>query len=115
MPFIMPKTVKRQEKLAQELDRIRDIIKNTDILQAYVFGSFAAGDIHTTSDLDILIIKETKLPFLQRLEEIYCLFEPKLAMDIIVYTPEELADMREKNFFVSRIIKEGSLIYEAGL
>ena len=59
--------------------------------RAIIFGSYGRGEAHEYSDIDLVIIKETDLPFLDRYTNFKRLFQvtPK-ALQILVYTPEEI-------------------------
>lgn len=80
--------------------------------RAVLFGSYARGDADAYSDLDLLIVCESRLPFLER----FRLFEDVLnsfpGTDLLVYTPAELEDMRERGV-VSEALREGVALYEA--
>jgi uncharacterized protein len=79
-----------------------------------LFGSAARGEADADSDLDVLVIKETPEPFVQRLETMARLCPPGVHADILVYTPEELQRMVEDgNPFILRALEEGRVIYEA--
>jgi predicted nucleotidyltransferase len=70
-------------------DKLRDALRGR-VEAAYVFGSFARGDQKASSDLDLMLIKNTDKKFLHRVEEfedLYGSISPDL--DIVVYTPEE--------------------------
>lgn len=105
---------KRKEKLEAELRRILDILKTLDIEKVILFGSLTSSDIASTSDIDIVIIRKTKKRFLDRLEDIYVAIKPRVAVDILVYTPEEFERLQEKSSFVRQIVKEGKVLYEKG-
>ena len=80
----------------------------------YLFGSWARGEEDELSDLDLVIIKETKSPFFERLREVSKFLPAEVGgVDILVYTPDEFATMRkEGNAFAEMILEEGSLIYD---
>jgi predicted nucleotidyltransferase len=82
--------------------------------QVYLFGSWARGEEDELSDMDILVIKRTSVPFLARLKEVSRFFPAKTGgMDVLVYTPEEFARMKkEGNAFAEMIAEEALLIYD---
>lgn len=79
-----------------------------------LFGSLAGGTVGEWSDIDLVIIKDTSLPFLQRLKEVALLCFVAEGIDYLVYTPDEFAQMiAEKNPFVLKeIIEKGKVLYE---
>ena len=82
--------------------------------RAVVFGSYARGEADEYSDIDLVIIKETGTPFLDRYTDFEGLFRiiPK-ALQVLVYTPSEFEDMRENgNPFILNVIEDGVVIYE---
>ncbi|MBN2644470.1 MAG: nucleotidyltransferase domain-containing protein [Desulfuromonadaceae bacterium] len=64
------------------------------IVEAFLFGSVAAGTAGPWSDVDVLIVKQTELPFVERGREFFDLQELGVAVDVLVYTPHELAAMK---------------------
>ena len=78
-----------------------------------LFGSHARGDAGEYGDVDLLIVAESDSPRFKRTRGLYKLLRPyPFAMDLIVYTPEEVA--RGKKFpgsFVSSVLREGKTLY----
>ena len=61
------------------------------------------------SDMDILVIKRTSVPFLARLMEVSRFFPAKTGgMDVLVYTPEEFARMKKEGNAFAEMIAEGA-------
>lgn len=79
----------------------------------YLFGSWARGEGDELSDLDVVVIKQTRQPFFDRLRDVARLLPPGIGgADLFVYTPQEFAAMRrEGNAFAEMIEEEGRLIY----
>lgn len=118
----MPKTLNRstsspasrKELLQQELKRYLDILKNQDQPdQVILFGSLASGEIHEASDIDLIIIKHTELPFWQRLREMRQRLKPCVSVNLLVYTPAEFGQLcRERLFFQKEVLAKGKVVYE---
>jgi predicted nucleotidyltransferase len=103
---------KRREKLEAELQRIiLDIIK-LGVEKIILFGSLSSGNVHKSSDIDLIIVKKTEKKFLERLEEFYNYLNLEVGVDILVYTPEEFEEMKENNPFIMSALKHGRIIYE---
>lgn len=104
----------RQEVLADSLDELLPIlIREYDPEQVIIFGSMARGQVEEWSDLDLLIIKETSEPFLDRSVRVALLCRAMVGVDYLVYTPAELADMIARdNPFILSALQEGRVIYD---
>ncbi len=78
-----------------------------------LFGSFARGDVHAGSDVDLFIIAPSDQPRFKRSRELYKLFSPyPFSMDLLVYTPEEVeAGKKTPLSFVSTVLREGKTVY----
>ena len=59
------------------------------VREAYFFGSFARQEIHPDSDIDLLLVAETGLPFPERGFAFSDLRDRLPSLEIFVYTPEE--------------------------
>lgn len=87
--------------------------KKLDPVKIILFGSWCRDEEDKYSDVDIIVIYETKKRFLDRLEELYLMWDIPVAFDILAYTPVEFEKMlKEKNTFIERINSEGEVIYE---
>lgn len=104
---------KRKKLLADELKRILKILSDMNVIKVLAFGSFIAGNTGMESDLDLIVVMETEKRFIDRLERIYTAINPQVAVDILVYTPEEFKEMSSKNPLIKRAVKEGEVLYES--
>jgi len=101
----------RKEELEAELKKIIERLKQDESVRfILLFGSLAREEACESSDLDLIIVRETDKRFLDRLDEFYK--EAGIAMDVLVYTPEEFEDVRERSF-IRKAIEEGVILYEA--
>jgi predicted nucleotidyltransferase len=75
----------------RRVEQLRQALARFGCERAILFGSAARGDVHEGSDLDVLVVKRTDLPFVERPRELYALLAPGLAIDALVYTPQEFA------------------------
>jgi uncharacterized protein len=108
------KAAARKALLEQELDRyVRILKKEENPDKVIVFGSLATGHIHEWSDIDLVVVKQTKLPFLKRMRELRKVIKPQVAIEILCYTPDEFAKLcKERIFFQEEILGKGKLLYE---
>jgi predicted nucleotidyltransferase len=106
----------RKKLLEQELARyVRLLTEHGNPEKVILFGTLATGLIHEWSDIDLVVVEKTELSFFQRLRQVRKLLQPKVGMDIMVYTPEEFNQLSaERPFFRDEIVAKGKVIYERG-
>jgi predicted nucleotidyltransferase len=103
-----------ENRFREELARILAGLRRYRPQKVVLFGSFARGDHHATSDIDLLIIKETKRPFTDRIGDVLALCDYSIPLEPLVYTPSEFEKMRrENNLFIGKVLQEGEVIYES--
>ncbi len=92
---------------------VKKIVENYRPQKIILFGSYASGTPGKDSDVDLLIIKKSDLPRFKRPREIHRLFNPyPFAMDILVYSPEEVKKWEEHpNSFINTVLKNGKVLY----
>ena len=90
------------------------LIREYEPEKLILFGSAAQGELHEWSDLDLVVIKRTEKPLLERIEEVMRLVRPKVGLDVLVYTPEEMEDLVDERrvFVLDEIIYKGAVAYE---
>lgn len=105
----------RKAVLEQELERITEVLRlKYEPEQMILFGSLAQGTVHEWSDIDLAVIKDTPRLFVDRIGDVLRLTHPKVAFHVIVYTPQEVAQMRSSDhyFWVDEIEKKGKVLYD---
>jgi predicted nucleotidyltransferase len=78
-----------------------------------LFGSYAYGKPTSDSDLDLLIVMETRDRPAERIRKVSDLFDPRpLPMDFIVLTPSEMRH-RLSGFdpFLEEVLEKGQRLY----
>ncbi|MCK4554551.1 nucleotidyltransferase domain-containing protein [Candidatus Parcubacteria bacterium] len=106
-----------KQKYQRELNKLsKQIIENYKPEKIILFGSLASGKIREDSDIDLLVIKDTKKDYWSRAKDIskaigkISIDVPK---DIINITPKELKhQLSIGDYFVQDIINNGKIIYE---
>lgn len=107
---------KRRVLLEEELSRIVTIlIEKYQPEKIILFGSLAEGRIHEWSDIDLFIVKETDKRPIDRVLEVARVVQPRVGIDLFVYTPSEVKTLLEENVsFVRDILQTGKVLYEKG-
>ena len=104
----------RRHLLDSELERYLDLLEahyQPDVV--LLFGSAATENIHEWSDLDLVIVKQTEERFLDRIKDVIALLQPKVGVDILVYTPQEFRQLGEERAFVRDEILAKSRVLNA--
>jgi uncharacterized protein len=99
----------RQRQLLgrKKIRRLLAALKPYQPEQVYVLGSWARGEADDLSDLDVIVIKKTSVPFLDRLQIVGRTLPYDLgAVDLLVYTPEEFSSMLKGGNAFAEIIEE---------
>ena len=94
-------------------DNIRRIFAPIRPRLVLLFGSRARGTHDDLSDIDLIVVYDTDKRFLDRLEELYRLWDLPGAVDILAYTPQEFEEMKERSGFVADAVEQGRVIFAA--
>ena len=105
----------KQAEINRVISKITEkISKDYDPEKIVLFGSYAKGTSRYDSDIDLLVVKDSRLRRDERDQEIRrSLQEIKFPLDIFVYTPQEVDEYsRLKGSFIAKIFREGRVLYE---
>ena len=94
------------EKIAREYNPEKIIL----------FGSYAWGEPTRDSDVDLFIVKNGTKTRLEMIREVYdIIFSSGEAVDVLVYTPEQLEKRKKMGDpFIMKILNSGKLLYGTG-
>lgn len=100
--------------IKDKIDSLKgEIIRKYKPEKIILFGSAAQDEAKEVNDIDLLIIKKD-VPYYgaDRIRELYHLIETDIAVDFLIYTPEEF----ERRLilgdpFVKEIINKGKVLY----
>lgn len=101
-------------ELERIAERLRPIFEQHRVRRATVFGSLARGESSRRSDLDLIVVMDTDARFLDRYDALLAPIAralPERAVDLLIYTPEELARIAHRRF-IAAALREGKTIYE---
>jgi predicted nucleotidyltransferase len=95
---------------------VRLVVARCDPDRIYLFGSYAKGSMGPDSDIDLLVVRPTAVPFPVRGRNVIpALAGVAASFDLLFYTPAEIAEeMQDPDGFVSTIIGDSRLLYERG-
>jgi predicted nucleotidyltransferase len=92
----------------------RKIVRKFSPERVILFGSAAEGKAQKNSDIDLFIVMHSRLRRDNRSVAVSKLFaDRQFAMDVLVYTPDEIKQsLKRGNFFVKEILEKGRVLYE---
>lgn len=103
----------RRALLQSELKRfIRIVAERFRPRLILVYGSFVRGGVKEWSDLDLVVVTETDLPFYERSKKVLLAVRPKVGMDLAVYTQAEWDEVMTRPFVREEILAVGRVVYE---
>lgn len=93
---------------------VQRIVAGVQPEKIILFGSYAYGNPSPDSDLDILVIMNSKERPAERVLTISRLLRPRpFPMDILVRTPGEIAiSLEKRDAFIQEILTQGKAVYE---
>ena len=98
--------------LERELDRLVEQFRGMpDVHTVIVFGSFAAGRRDLGTDLDVIVVVDSERDFVARNVEVAGRIRCGVALDLLVYTPDEVERMRDRPF-IRGALATGKVLYE---
>lgn len=109
-------TVDIRKRIPQTVIRklARQIAKQFKPQKIILFGSYARGKPRPESDVDLLVVMDTKLRESQQSLEIRRSLGVSFGMDLIVRSPKRLAQrLKMGDSFLGDILKEGKVLYES--
>lgn len=99
--------------LEEAVERVRRVLPSLPgVRRVSLFGSFARGRVDLFTDLDVLVVRETDEPFVERQASLYRALSLPVDLDLICYTPEEFEALRDRPF-LRGILREEVVLYEA--
>lgn len=95
-------------------DLCEQIVHAVQPQKIILFGSYAYGQPTKDSDLDLLVIMPFECSPHQQAFRIRLNIDPPLPLDLLVRTPEHVAErLSEGDFFMQEIVGQGKVLYEA--
>lgn len=105
---------KRKKELDRNLERIKKQLIDMGALKIILFGSYAQGQVRSSSDIDILAIMPSDRSGREWMGKIYEEVDREVDCDILAYTKKELEDKIPVSRFLRYAIDTGKVVYERG-
>ena len=114
----MDTTILSNKTIEELLAVIQRLVEHYHPFKVVLFGSQAWGEPDEGSDVDLFIVKETDERFLDRMRTVKrLLYETgrvPFAMDVLIYTPQEVEQrLSLGDPFICDILNGGLVLYES--
>ncbi len=108
MPTYDERSKARRVELEVALAEVVRVAKGfPDVRAVYVFGSLGRGDVGPTSDLDVLVVRETELRGARRaIDFAEATTAVVVPLDLVVVTPAEFRDSLPVSSFGRTILRD---------
>ena len=103
----------RSEEVVRKIDDyISEVVSKLNPSLILLFGSFATRDINEGSDVDILVVADFEVDFLDRIGVLMDLNKFGIPIEPIGYTPAEFEEMKRRGIpFILEVIDKGKVMF----
>lgn len=96
-------------RVSRWLRRLPAVLRAHGVEAAYLFGSYAQGKPDDDSDVDLILVARSTRPFVDRFRDYQDIWlGAPAAVDLLVYTPEEFAEHRQRNRFLRHVLRHAT-------
>jgi predicted nucleotidyltransferase len=105
----------RRAAYARELalaldDIVARLSRVPEVERILLFGSYARGRCDLMTDLDVIVVMDSSLPFVERLVAVRRQLEIGVDLDLLVYTPAEFEGMKDRPF-LRHALRDAKVLY----
>lgn len=100
------------EALEQGLNKIVTFLSSKpEVERVILFGSYASGRRDLFTDLDLLVVMNSHLDFVNRTASLQQELDVGVDLDLLVYTPHEFAQRKHQGM-IRQALQNGKVLYE---
>ncbi len=111
MPMMVGFSAQREGALRREVERYASMMPTLGVDRAILIGEFTAGRATPDTHVRLVVVRDTDQPFARRADFFYSHLEPRVALDVTVYSREEFEELSESEGLAGRLIREGETIF----
>ncbi|MEM3486396.1 MAG: nucleotidyltransferase domain-containing protein [Candidatus Methanomethyliaceae archaeon] len=98
--------------MEESVKQLREVLSSLpEVEQITLLSSYAQGRRDLLTDLDVLVVMHTNLPFLERQRFLYQRLALPVDADILCYTSEEFEALKDGPFWTNAL-KQVVVLYE---
>lgn len=103
----------RRQQLDAELRRMAEELPRLGVDRAYLCGDLAGGSVGAESELELVLVHETREPFHRRSDFFTTHLRPLVGTRFFVYTPAEFDRWQDHDPLLRSVISAGVGLYGA--
>ena len=113
MPMRVGFTQYRKEMLERELAGIENLLPTLGVERVILVGDMVTGDITPESEIRLVVVQKTDYSFGRRADFFSYHLDSEVALDTLVYTPDEFDALAESLPALHQACQQGRLLYHA--
>lgn len=88
--------------------RLRALFRGSSARSVYLFGYWGRGTADAYSDVDLVVIADSKRPFVERFRDFPAVFRLPFPIELLVYRLREFDETQRKgNPFIEEVLRSG--------
>lgn len=111
MPMMVGFSAQREGALRREIERYAGLMPTLGVDRAIAVGALTEGEVGPDTPLQMVVVHDTDAPFARRADFFYGHLEPRVALDVTVYSPDEFEKVAESDGPAGRLIRSGEPIF----
>ena len=102
----------RKQMLERELERIEELLPNLGLKKVILTGDMVTGDYSPDSRIDLIVVQDTEYSFGRRGDFFSWHFNSFVAVEAMVYTPEEFEAYRNTLPALKQACEIGRVLFD---
>jgi len=112
MPMRIGFTDFRRQMLEEELKTIEELLPTIGVKKVILTGAMTTGDYAPDSPIKLIVVQDTDSNFARREDFFFYHLNASVAVETLVYTPEEFPELINKLPALMKACSEGRVIYD---
>ena len=104
-------SAQREGALRAEVQRYAQLMPTLGVDRAILVGALPAGDVEPATPIQLVVVRDTDDPFSRRADFFFGHLEPRVALDVTVYSRREFEEVSEAAGPAGALIRAGEPIF----
>ena len=113
MPMRVGFALYRKDMLERELAGIEKLLPTLGVERVILVGDMVTGNITPESEIRLVVVQKTEYPFGRRADFFSYHLDSEVALDTLVYTPDEFDTLAQTLPALHQACQQGRVLYHA--